>query len=136
MEFLALGVLLLVPLAYLALLLGRVQAATFAVDAAAREASRAMVAAPDEAVGSARARTAVRLALLDQGFPVDPDAVTTVTCTGRPCLTPQERISVRVTVDVVLPGVPAFLDRVVPAHVTVASTQVASVDAFRPAAPP
>jgi hypothetical protein len=54
-EFLAVTVLLLVPLLYLVLVLARLQAATFAADSAAREAGRvyAQAATPDE--GSALA---------------------------------------------------------------------------------
>lgn len=132
-EFLMLGVLLLVPVAYLALLLGRVQAATYAADAAAREAARALVAAQDEPTGLARARTAVRLALLDQGFEVDPTAVTTLDCSASPCLTLAATVTVRVELDVVLPGVPAGVDRAVPTHVVVRARQTAMVDRFRAA---
>ena len=130
-EFLALGVVLLVPVVYLALVVGRVQAATYAADAAAREAARVLSVAPDEATGRAHAAAAVRLALLDQGFDVEPGAVTTVECSARPCLSPQGRVAVGVEVAVVLPGVPALLDGAVPARVTVRSSQVATVDAFR-----
>ncbi len=133
-EVLALGVVLLVPVVYLALVVGRVQAATYGVDAAAREAARVLSVAPDERTGRVHAAAAVRLALLDQGFEVDPVAVTTVECSARPCLTPQGRVAVGIEVEVVLPGVPAVVDAAVPARVTVRSSQVAVVDAFR--APP
>lgn len=133
-EFVTLGVLVLLPVVYLVVTLGRIQAASFATDGGARAAARAFVAAPDEATASASAGAAVRLALLDQGFRAGPDAVA-VECSERPCLTPGGRVVVRVSVDVVLPGVPAALDAVVPTHVTIRSTQVATVDAFRAVAP-
>jgi Flp pilus assembly protein TadG len=132
-EFLVLGVVLLVPLAYLALALGRVQAATYAVDGAAREAARAFAAAPDEVTGRRHALVAVRLALLDQGLDVDPSAAATLTCSADPCLTPGARLTVRVAVDVTLPGVPAVVDEAVPGRVAVASSATGTVDAFRPA---
>ena len=102
-EFVALGLLLLVPVVYLVVTLGRIQAATFAVDGGARSAARAFVTAADDARGGALAASSARLALLDQGFTPGADAVV-VECSARPCLTPQGRVVVRVSVDVVLPG--------------------------------
>jgi len=135
-EFVTLGVLLLVPLVYLVLTLARVQAASFAVDGAARAAALAFTTAPDEATGRSRAVAAVRLGLRDQGFDDDPAAATQVTCSAAPCLTPQGRVSVEVTVDVVLPGVPSLVDRFAGTHVRVRSTRSATVDAFRAGAGP
>ncbi len=133
-EFVVLGVLLLVPVVYLVVALGRLQAASFATDGGARAAARAFVTAPDAETGAARARAAVRLALLDQGLPSPGDALT-VECARQPCLTPAGRVVARVSVDVVLPGMPAALDAVVPSHVTVRATHVATVDAFRSVPP-
>jgi hypothetical protein len=135
-EFVTLGVLLLVPVAYLVLAVGRIQAAAFAADGAAREAARVFVTAADEPAARARAATAIRLGLLDQGFDVDPAQVATVECRARPCLSPEGRVVVSVSVDVVLPGVPGFVDRLVATHVTVRSSQTAVVDAFRPGTAP
>lgn len=134
-ESTVLAVLLLVPLVYLVVVLGRLQAGAFAVEAAARSAARSYAAAPTEALAADRARAAVRLALDDQGFEVDPDAVTQVTCEAAPCLQPEARISVRVSVDVTLPGVPAGVDAVVPLSVAVEAESVAVVDRFGAGAP-
>ncbi|HEY6798382.1 MAG TPA: hypothetical protein VI248_27195 [Kineosporiaceae bacterium] len=134
-EFVFLGVLLLVPLVYLVLALGRVQAAAFATDSAARAAARAFTTAPDEATGRVRALAAVRLALRDQGFDRDPAAASWLTCSSQPCLAPNVRVGVEVSVDVVLPGVPSGVDRIAGTHVTVRSQQFAVVDAFRSPAP-
>jgi hypothetical protein len=130
-EFVTLGVLLLVPVVYLVLTLGRIQAAAFAADAAARDAARTFTTARDERTGRERAAAAVRLALLDQGFDTDPLAAVGITCRQTPCLVPEGRVIVEVSVDVVLPGVPGVIDGIVPAHVTVRSAQVGVVDAFR-----
>lgn len=135
-EFVSLGLLLMVPLVYLAIALGRVQAATLAADGSAREAARAFVTAADDAEGSVRAAAAVRLGLRDQGFDRPSADALDLRCSARPCLTPDARVVVRVRVDVVLPGVPAFVDRVVPARITVRSEQVATVDRFRPVTVP
>jgi hypothetical protein len=135
-EFVGLGVLMLVPLIYLVLALGRIQAAAFAADAAARAAARVVVLADSDAAGLARAADAVRLAALDQGFDVDPGQAVAVTCSHRPCLTPGSRVDVVVELEVVLPGVPGAVDRLVPAHVTVRSASSAVVDPFRAAGSP
>lgn len=130
-EFVTLGVLMLVPLMYLVLTLGRIQAAAYATDGSARAAARALVTAASEQDGLASAAAAVRLGLLDQGFDIDPDAALTVRCSASPCLTPTARVEARVSVDVVLPGVPAFLDRAIPTRVNVTSRHVVIVDRFR-----
>jgi hypothetical protein len=131
LEFITLGVLMLVPLVYLVLALGRLQAGSYAAQAAARAAARAYTAAPDQAAAEASARDAVLLATGDQGFAVDPSAVTTVSCDHDPCLQPQGRVSVQVRLDVVLPGVPALVDRHVPVRIPVQADSVAVVDRFR-----
>jgi hypothetical protein len=125
------GVLLLVPLVYLVLTLARIQAAAFAVDGAARAAARAFARADDEATGRARALTAVRLGLRDQGFDDDPTAAGQLTCSSSPCLTPGGRVRVRVSVQVVLPGLPAVIDRLARTQVTVRAEHLAVVDDFR-----
>nr|WP_284287947.1 pilus assembly protein TadG-related protein [Angustibacter aerolatus] len=67
-EFAALAVLLLVPLVYVCVTLGRVQAATFAAQGAASEGGRAYVTADRADDASARAQAAAALAAADQGF--------------------------------------------------------------------
>ena len=131
-EFSTLGLVLLLPLIYLVVALGRIEAASFAVDGAAREAARAFVTAPGESVGRGRALAAVRLGLLDQGFDVAPDQALTIDCDRSGCLRPGAVVAARVQLEVVLPGVPAGLDRLLPTRVTVRSEQVLVVDAFRP----
>lgn len=131
-EFVTLGVLLLVPLVYLVVVLGRLQAGAFAVEGAAREAARVLAAAPDEATGVARANTAVALALDDQGFGDDAAQALSVACSAQPCHTAGARITVAVSLDVVLPGVPAFVDLAVPTRVPVRAQGVQVVDRFGP----
>ena len=135
-EFVVLATLMLVPLVYLVVTLGRLQAASFAVDSAARAGVRSFTRAPDDATAQSRAVAAVRLALSDQGFTDGSGSGAQVTCSASPCLTPQGRVAVQVSLDVLLPGVPAVLDAVVPTHVTVRSTQLGMVDQFRGAVSP
>lgn len=131
-EFLAVALLLLVPTVYLVLVLGRLQGATFAAEAAAREAGRAFTTAAGPADGAPRAVAAVGLALGDQGFDdVDPADALSITCSADPCLAPGSSVLVRVSFDVDLPLVPSFVRSAVPLAVPVGAEQVAPVDDFR-----
>lgn len=120
-EFLGVALVLLVPLVYLVLVLGRLQAAAFAVDGAAREAVRAVLAAP--ATGAdpdAAARAAVGIALADQGFVPDDDTLL-LTCVPA-CDRPGAEVVAHVELGVDLPLVPAFLREAVPLRVPTAAT--------------
>lgn len=120
---------LLVPVVYLVLVLAAVQAATFAADGAAREAARAVVT--DVEHGEERAVAAVRLAFEDQGLdPADAHDALTVVC-APDCASPGSVVTVEVTTDVDLPGVPGFLSGVVPLSVPVSAELTAPVDDFR-----
>jgi Flp pilus assembly protein TadG len=66
-EFVGLGVVLLLPLLYLLLSVFAVQKAAFAVTQAAREAGRAYATASSQSAAPARAAYATRLALDSQG---------------------------------------------------------------------
>ena len=64
-EFCVLAVLMLVPVVYLVLTLGRLQGAAFAAQGAAREAARAFVTAGDEGAATERADAAALIAFAD-----------------------------------------------------------------------
>jgi len=132
-EFIGTAVLLLIPLVYLVLTLGRLHAGAFAVDGAAREAARAAVTAPTSQEAAPRARLAAAIALEDQGFDPAPaqtgDAVR-VECSADPCLTPGATVSTTVRTVVPLPFVPAALRHWVPLEVPIESRYRASVDQF------
>lgn len=126
-EFVGASVLLLVPLVYLVLVLGQVQAAAFAADGAAREAARAMVTGdPEER--PARALTAVRLALADQGIdPAQAAEAFTVRCSGS-CDSPGTTVTVEVDLAVGLVGAPrAWADRL-PASIAVSAAATGTQD--------
>lgn len=130
-EFLGVALVLLVPVVYLVLVLAQMQSAAFAVDGAAREAARTFVTTQDVAVAPSRAATAVAIAFEDQGLDprAAPDAVT-IDCSADPCLAPGTVVTATVELDVTLPGVPRWLDSVVPLSVPVSATATATVDAF------
>lgn len=129
-EFCVLAVLMLVPVVYLVVTLGRLQAGAFATQGAAREAGRAFVTARDEASGRERADAAAAIAFADQGFEdlrlIDLD----INCAASPCLAPDARVTVRATLQVVLPAVPRLVDEFVPARITVDAQHVATVERF------
>ena len=127
-EFLGVAVVLIVPVVYLVLVLGQLQAAAFAVDGAAREAARAIVTADDADTAAERATAAVDLALADQGIAGDL-GVLTVECTAA-CLQPGTAVTAHVAVEVALPGVPGWLQEVVPLSVPVTASATAVVDTY------
>ncbi|MBK8758064.1 MAG: pilus assembly protein [Actinomycetales bacterium] len=127
-EFVFLGVLMIVPLIYLVLILGRIQAAAYSVTTAAREAGRAYTSAANEAEAAERAQAAARIAFADFGF--DSGSTVRVVCDGSPCLRSEGRVSVTASLVVQLPLVPAFLSDAVASAVPVSATHVASVDRF------
>lgn len=127
-EFVFLAVLLLIPLVYLVLTLGRLQAASYAVSTAAREGGRAFVTAPAGASPQARADAAAALAFADHGFE---GGSVQVRCAASPCLTPDARVDVEAGVDVPLPLVPALVADVIPTRVRISGGYAVTVDRFR-----
>lgn len=123
-----LGILLLVPLIYLVLMLARVQAGSYAVTQAAREAGRSFVTAPDESSAGPRADTAAAIAFEDQGF--EEEGVLDVSCSATPCLSADGEVTTTATVHVPLPLIPSFARDVVPLEVPVSATQVSSVPRY------
>lgn len=130
-EFVTLGMLLLLPLMYLVVTLGRIQAATYAADGSARAAARAYVVSDSDADGAQQAAAAVRLGLLDQGFDIAPADALRLECSADPCLTPGARVAARVEVTLSLPGIPSVVDDLIPTRLTVSASSVAAVDRFR-----
>ncbi|MEP6629648.1 MAG: pilus assembly protein [Lapillicoccus sp.] len=128
-EFLAVGLLVLVPVVYLVVTLARVQAAAFAASTASREAGRAFTTAPTEASAYARAQAAADLTFED--FDVSTTGTVVVRCDGSPCLRPEGQVESVATVTVRLPLVPDFLSGAMPTVVPVSATHVATVDRFR-----
>lgn len=128
-EFITIGVLMLVPVVYLVVAVAGVQAAAFATESAAREAARIVVTAPD---GSAddRVVVAVGWALRDQRIDADPARAVTVACASQPCRTPGSDVTVTVSVDVPLPAVPAGVSEVVPLVVPVSASHTQVVGQF------
>lgn len=102
-EFVAVGILLLVPCVYLILFLGQVQAATFAADSVAREAARVIVTEPDESAARDRAQAAAELILTDHGLEASAAESMSITCSESPCRTPDGVVDVQVDLHVRAP---------------------------------
>ena len=107
LEFVWLGVLLLVPLVYLLISVFDVQRGAFGASAAARAAGRAFTLAEDEAQGRERAQQAARVALSDQG--IEGPFELTIDCAPHPCLSPGSVATVRISTQVALPLMPEVL---------------------------
>lgn len=115
LEFIALGVILLVPLVYLVLALGAIQGQMLGVESAARHTARTMSAAKGLVDATARADAATRSAIEEYGL--DPAAVDVdIQCAprGTGCPSAGATVVVTVTAKVALPLVPPVfgLDRV------------------------
>lgn len=116
-EVIFLAVLLLIPTMYILISVVRVQAATFAVTQAARDAGRLIDAAPSIDVGLARAQEAAVIALTDQRVPADqvqirftaPGADCAAGAVTPPPLAAGTLVDICVTAVVSLPGVPTVL---------------------------
>jgi Tfp pilus assembly protein PilX len=133
-EFCYLAILLMVPLAYLVLVVFRVQAASYGVAAASRDAGRAFVTADSGREATDRAHIAAAIALRDQGLALDPDRLS-LRCSARPCLTPGSTVAVTVSATVDLPLLPAVFADAVNASVTVEGSHLEVVDPYAPARP-
>ena len=128
LEFIVVGVLILIPIAYLVLSVMRVQAAVFASTQAVREAGRAFVTADSVPLAHRRAMRAARLAFVDQGFAMPAQALT-VRCRPLTCLTPGGVVDVEASWVVPLPWLPATLGDV--AAVPIHALHTIPVDTYR-----
>ena len=107
LEFLTVGMILLVPLVYLVLAVASIQAAALGVEGAARQAARVAVHQADGAGPVGDVARTVRVVLADYGVD-DGSASVDVSCSA-PCDEPGSRVTVRVGVAVPLPLVPQAL---------------------------
>lgn len=131
-EFVFLGILMLIPLVYLVLAISYVQRNTYGVTEAAREVGRTYATSGN----TETAQYAARLALADQnvaGTHLDigwaPAGAGCGSATpGLPTLTPGEVFSVCVTRHITIPGVPSFIGA---QHNTVTGRFVVHVDEYR-----
>ena len=115
-EVVFLAVLVLIPTIYILASVMRIQAATFAVTSAARDAGRVIDSAPTITEGLARAEEIAHLALTDQRVPADDVQIRFVPaggdCAGgqiAPSLSPGDVYDICVVAVVPFPGVPTVV---------------------------
>ena len=133
-EFLTLGIVLLVPLVYLVLVLASLQGAAFAAGGAARQAAREVVLAGSDSAGRAAVAGAVRTALADWRIP-ESASVVELACAPDPgnCLVARGSVRVTVRVAVALPLLPRALALGAPGAVPVEAHAVQRVSMFEAA---
>ncbi|GAA1127148.1 hypothetical protein [Arthrobacter flavus] len=103
-EFVFLGLVLLVPVIYFILTIGRLQAGSFAVVGAADQAAKIYVTEDSPPDATAQAQQAAILVLKDFGFDAS-EAEIEVNCDGE-CLTPGSGVTVEVRLGINLPFMP------------------------------
>ena len=128
LEFIAVGVILLVPLVYLIVALGAIQEQTLGVEAAARHTARAIARAPDSETAAARGEQVLDGVIEQYGL----DGTTlevTMECPGEDgeCPQPGATIVLTVTAHVSLPLIPAVFGVDEAAAVTVQGSAVQKV---------
>ncbi len=130
-EFLSVGVLLLVPLVYLVLALGQIQHAVLGIEGAARHAARAIAQSDGHDAGLALADRALLVAMADAELPPDAVRVTILCAPDRAaCDTARGTVTVQVDATVPLPLAPRFLGLDVGLGVPVSARAVQPVSAF------
>ena len=130
-EFLWLGLLLLIPLVYVLLSVFAAQSAAFGADVASRAAGRAFMLSPSQNQALTAAHGAARVALADQGIDAGRMDLS-VSCSPDPerCLSSGSTVTVVVTVQQPLPLVPSMLGDNAPT-IRLTSTHVEPYGTFR-----
>ena len=131
LEFVTLGMVLLVPMVYLVLTMAAIQGGALAAEGAARQAARVYVESGTPSEAQAAALRALEVALADHGVE-SPDADLSISCTPRPdaCLTRRGLVTVTVDLTVPLPLVPAALTGDFPLAVPLSATVTQQVSRF------
>lgn len=131
LEFITVGVLLLVPTVYLVLALSALESASFGVEGAARQATRVFVQSESPGAAESAARTAIQVTLADYGLDAD-DARVAISCRPNPadCLTRRGYVTVTITTTVPLPLMPPVLQLHLPPGIPVQSVATEQVSRF------
>nr|WP_274638144.1 TadE family protein [Microbacterium bovistercoris] len=110
LEFILVGLLLLVPIVYLVVALGAIQEQSLGAESGARHIARAVATAPDEAAARERAEAVLGSIVAEYGMDAD-DVDLAVTCApaGGTCPRAGATLTVTVRTRVALPLVPPVL---------------------------
>lgn len=130
-EFITVGILMLVPTVYLVLALSSIQSASFAVEGAVRQASRVFVQAETVAQAEDAASRAIAVTLADYGLDAA-DAHIVITCRPNPadCLTRRGFVTVTITTVAPLPFFPTVLEADIPPGVPIDAVATEQVSRF------
>ncbi len=127
-EFIFVGVLLLIPILYATLMVMRVEAAAMASTQAVREAARAFMMSDTREQGMRQAQLASQSAMQDQGFTLKADELR-IDCSSR-CLEPGSPIRVALDWRVNLPWLPSPIASWVHGF-PISAEQSLTVDSYR-----
>lgn len=110
LEFVTVGMILLVPLVYLVLAVSAIQAGALSIEGASRQAARVYVQGRSLSDAAASAQLAVEFALADYGLKPG-QATVQISCVPNPteCLTRRGFVTVTVSASVALPLTPTAL---------------------------
>ncbi|MFS0854476.1 TadE family protein [Microbacterium sp. 179-I 3D4 NHS] len=125
LEFVTVGVILLVPFVYLVLILGAVQEHALGVEAAARHTARALSAGPDRETAAERGERVLDGVADEYG--IDRDSLTVeIACqpAGTPCPASGSTVTVTISATVRLPFVPPVFGLEKAAVIPVEATSV------------
>lgn len=126
LEFVTVGVILLVPLVYLVIVLGSIQEQSLGAEAAARHMARAIALAPDAETAEMRSDEVLRGVVEEYGIESDSVEVS-LTCVPASAECPAAGATIVVTVEVTvqLPFVPSVLgiDRALAIPLEASATQ-------------
>jgi hypothetical protein len=132
LEFITVGMIMLIPLVYLVLTMSAIQAGALAVEGAARQAARVFVQAENSAQAQERAERAIEFALSNYGIQ-SADATVAITCAPHPtdCLSRHGYVTVEVAVVVDLPLAPPVLTGNFPLQIPLDAAATQQVSQFR-----
>jgi len=132
LEFITVGMVMLIPLVYLVLTMSAIQGGALAAEGAARQAARVFVQAETLAEAEGSAERAIEFALNNYGLDSS-DASVEIACTPDPanCLSHHGYVTVNVAVLVDLPLAPPVLTGNFPVHVPLDASATQQVSQFR-----
>jgi hypothetical protein len=131
LEFITVGMILLLPLVYLVMAMAALQGGSLAVEGAARQAVRVFVQASTVGEGQDMAERAIQFGLKDYGLEAA-DATVSISCRPLPndCLHRLGSVTIRVSVPVRLPLTPPAVTVNLPLTVPVEAEATEQVSRF------
>lgn len=130
LEFITVGLILLVPLVYLIVALGSIQSQALGAETAARQLARTIASSSDLATADARTQRVVDAIVAEYGIDRSTLDIHVQCDTSGPCPAAGAMLSVTVTAEVPLPLVPPVLGLDQAARVPVTATGVQKVSRY------